>query len=113
MNKLTYYKSVVLDLMNDIVKSFETASNPIKVQLILDENHGQFLLYQNDWRNERRMYGAILHLEVTPAGKIWLHHDGTDLVIAESLLEAGVPKEDIVLGFRAPVVRPDTGFAVA
>jgi XisI protein len=113
MDKLTYYKSVVLDLMNDIVKSFETASNPIKVQLIVDESHGQFLLYQNDWRNERRMYGAMLHLEVTSAAKIWLHHDGTDLVIAESLLEAGVPKEDIVLGFRAPVVRPDTGFAVA
>jgi hypothetical protein len=113
MDKLTYYKSVVSDLMNGIVQSYLSATNKIQVQLIVDEDKGQYLLYHNDWQNERRMYGCFLHLEIAKNGKIWLHHDGTDLIIPELLLEAGIPKEDIVLGFRAPVVRPDTGFAVA
>jgi hypothetical protein len=46
-------------------------------------------------------------------GKVWLQHDGTDLVIAEKLLAAGVEKMDIVLGFHAPFEGADTGFAVA
>jgi hypothetical protein len=33
--------------------------------------------------------------------------------IATDLLEAGVPKEDIVLAFHAPEMRPYTEFAVA
>jgi XisI protein len=113
MDKLTYYKSIINDLIIDIEKSYLTASNPMQVQLIVDEAHGQYLLYQNSWQNERRLYGCFLHIEVAKDGKIWLQHDGTDLIIAQSLLDAGIPKEDIVLGFRAPVVRADTGFAVA
>jgi XisI protein len=113
MDKLTYYKSVVNDLMADIEKSYQAATNPIPVQLIIDEVHGQYLLYQNSWQSEKRLYGCFLHIEIAKDGKVWLQHDGTDLIIAQSLLDAGIPKEDIVLGFRAPVVRPDTGFAVA
>ncbi|MFN0112370.1 MAG: element excision factor XisI family protein, partial [Blastocatellia bacterium] len=33
--------------------------------------------------------------------------------IATDLEEAGVPKEDIVLGFQPPKVRPYTEYAVA
>lgn len=113
MDKLTYYKSIINDLMNDVVKSYLSAHTPLSIQLIVDEQQGQYLLYQNDWKGERRQYGCLLHLEVKSNGKIWLQYDGTDLVVAESLLDAGIPKEDIVLGFRAPIVRPDTGFAVA
>ena len=40
-------------------------------------------------------------------------YDDTEEGVATDLLEAGVPKEDIVLGFRHPKVRQHTGFAVA
>jgi hypothetical protein len=43
---------------------------------------------------------------------IWIQCDDTQEGIANDLLEAGIPKEDIVLGFRHPKVRPYTGFAV-
>ncbi|NEP33849.1 element excision factor XisI family protein, partial [Moorena sp. SIO3B2] len=38
---------------------------------------------------------------------------GTEDGIAGELLEAGIPKERIVLGFKSPGVRKHTGFAVA
>ncbi len=34
--------------------------------------------------------------------KIWIQCDDTEEDVATDLLEAGVPKEDIVLGFRQP-----------
>lgn len=113
MDKLTIYKSVVQGIMDTIVEDFQSATQPFHMQMIKDDVHGQYLLFQNDWHNERRLYGPILHMEVASSGKVWIHYDGTDLVVAEQLLEAGIPKEDIVLGFRSPVVRPDTGFAMA
>jgi XisI protein len=113
MDKLTHYKSIVKDIVTDILHLQDEGSNNMVVQPITDDVNGQYLLYNNTWQKERRQYGCFLHLEVNKSGKIWIHHDGTDLIIAQKLLDSGVPHEDIVLGFRAPIVRPDTGFAVA
>jgi hypothetical protein len=46
-------------------------------------------------------------------GKIWIQYDGTETGLACALVQAGVPKEDIVLAFHAPHKRPYTGYAVA
>lgn len=113
MDKLNQYKKIVKDLVIGIAELPEGSSQNLSVQTITDDKHGQYLLYNNTWLKERRYYGCFLHLEVKDDGKIWIHHDGTELILAEKLLESGVPQQDIVLGFRAPIVRPDTGFAVA
>jgi len=54
----------------------------------------------------------VIHLDIIN-GKIWIQHDSTDWPVADALLEAGVPKEDIVLGFHPAEVRQYTDFAVA
>jgi hypothetical protein len=113
MDKLTHYKSIVKNIIADILNHQDEGSNTMRIQNISDDTNGQYLLYNNTWQKERRQYGCFLHLEVSENGRIWIHHDGTDLIIAQKLLDSGVPHEDIVLGFRAPIVRPDTGFAVA
>ena len=85
----------------------------LSIQTIIDDSHGQYLLYNNTWSHEKRYYGCFLHLEVHNNAKIWIHHDGTELLVAEKLLESGVPKQDIVLGFQPPSHRSMTDFAVA
>jgi hypothetical protein len=42
---------------------------------------------------------------------VWIQYDGTEEGIAGDMLEAEIPKEAIVLGFRPPEVRKYTGFA--
>jgi hypothetical protein len=42
---------------------------------------------------------------------VWIEADNTDYDIAARLVELGVPKDKIVLGFQAPSVRKHTGFA--
>jgi hypothetical protein len=46
-------------------------------------------------------------------GKIWIQDDRTNRPVADALLEAGVPHEDIVLAFHPPEVRQYTDFAAA
>ena len=43
--------------------------------------------------------------------KVWIQYDGTEDGIADELIEAGIPQDKIVLGFRPPEIRPYTGFA--
>ena len=45
--------------------------------------------------------------------KIWIQQNNTEAKIVDELLERGVLREDIVLGFQHPQTRAISGFAVA
>ncbi len=79
---------------------------------VFDTNRDRYLLMIVGWEEFRQVHGCIIHLEIIE-GKIWIHRDGTEDGIASELLQAGIPKERIVLGFKSPRVRKHTGFAVA
>jgi hypothetical protein len=51
-----------------------------------------------------------MHIDLKD-GKIWIQHDGTEEGIANRLVEAGAPREDIVLVFHALYKRRFTEFA--
>ena len=57
-------------------------------------------------------YGCILHVRIKN-DKVYIEYDGTDEGFGDVFVEAGIPKQDIVLAFHAPAKRPYTGFAVA
>jgi hypothetical protein len=57
------------------------------------------------------VHGAVIHIDLI-GEKVWVQYDGTEEGVATELVEAGVPKESIVLGFRPPEIRPYTGFAI-
>ena len=113
MDKLSKYKKIVREIATETGKLGERPGDEVKTQYVFDDERGHYLLYFNGWRGEERTYGSYLHLEVTADSKVWVHYDGTDLKVAQQLVDQGIPKSDIVLGFQAPVKRPDTGFAVA
>jgi hypothetical protein len=52
-----------------------------------------------------------MHLDIKN-GKIWIQQNTTEVDIAAELLEMGVPKQDIVIGFHTPKMRQLTSFAV-
>lgn len=62
------------------------------------------------WEELRRVYGCIIHIDIKD-GKIWIQRDGTETRVANELVTAGVPKQDIILGFHAPYKRKFTEFA--
>jgi hypothetical protein len=44
--------------------------------------------------------------------KVWIHHNGTEFNLAQELMELGVAKSDIVLGWQPPEIRKFTDYAV-
>ena len=76
-----------------------------------DQDRDQYLLLKTGWSQGRRVRGVTLFLRLRD-GKVWVEEDWTEEGIATELVKAGVPREDIVLAFHPPQVRPLTEFAV-
>ena len=77
-----------------------------------DDERDQYLLMSVGWAGNRRERGTTLYVRLRD-GRIWVEEDWTEDGFANHLLQAGVPREDIVLGFHAPNLRKLTEFAVA
>ncbi|HAX80341.1 MAG TPA: XisI protein [Cyanobacteria bacterium UBA11372] len=82
-----------------------------EVQLILDRERHHYLLMLVGWNDQRREYGSLIHIDIKDE-KIWIQSDGTEVGVANELVEAGVPQKDIVLGFKSPFKRQFTEYAV-
>jgi hypothetical protein len=79
---------------------------------VFDQQAGQFLLIDEGWQGYRRIHTVWAHVEIQN-DKIWIHEDGTEEGIANLLVQAGIPKDRIVLAFHAPTLRSSTEFAIA
>jgi hypothetical protein len=84
----------------------------VRTEVVFDRRRDSYLVVDTGWAGGQRMYGTILHVDIRD-GKVWIQHDATDRPVADDLVAAGIPRESIVLGFRAPEVRRLTGFAAA
>ncbi|TAK29811.1 MAG: XisI protein [Saprospiraceae bacterium] len=80
--------------------------------VIADRENNHFQLLQTGWQNHRYVFAVVFHFDIRN-GKVWFQRNITDKDVVDELMEMGVAREDIVLGFRSPEMRPHTGFAVA
>ena len=112
MDKITKYRGIA-KVISDEVMSKLSSSTEFDSLPIIDDVHGQYLIMSDGWEGIERSYGPIIHIEVKESGKVWLRCDGTDLEIGQELLDRGVLKSDLILGFYSPKMREYGGFAVA
>ena len=116
MDKVTTYKKIIKNIVEEVAALSPEFENGIENQLITDDEHGHYLYFGVGWEKENSgwQYASFIHIDVKKDGKVWLQHDGTNLRIANQLLEKGIPKHDIVIGFQAPAVRKySDGYAIA
>jgi XisI protein len=111
MANLTQYRETVQKLLQSYA-AFSDDEQEVDTELILDNTRDHYQLVHVGWQNERRVYGCVLHLDIKN-GKIWLQHNGTENDIAAELVEMGIPKTDIVVGFHSPFKRQFTEYAVS
>lgn len=104
MDKVARYKQIARRIIEEVA-ALDPSTDSIENQLILDDEHGHYMLYLAGWQKTNRFYGSLIHIDVKIDGTVWLQHDGTDLIIARWLVQYGVDKADIVLGFHAPSER--------
>lgn len=111
MDRLAIYRQIIREILKpygNIAYANVDAHN----QLAFDAETDQYLVISTGWSKEGRIHGCLIHVSIQD-GKVWIQRDGTEDGIANELVQAGIPKSDIVLGFHEPDIRLHTGFAVA
>src|SRR5207244_1099087 len=113
MDKLTTYRNLIKRFICAIAALVNKRPTPgVDTLCVFDDERGEYLLINTGWAERRRVHGVTLFVRLHD-GKIWIEEDWTEDGIANELVKAGVPKEDIVLAFHHPEERPLTEFAVA
>ena len=114
MDKVSHYQYLIKEGLTHFADLLEnsTPKYPFDVILIFDDQHHQYLLRELGWTPDQRVRQTVLHIALKN-DKIWIEEDWTEDGMATYFPEQGVPREDIVLGFQPPQMRPYTEFAVA
>ena len=113
MDRVARNRQAINAPLDHVGAALSSPHGSIQTQYIRDHEGGHYLLFSNGWTDKKRVYGCLLHMDLAEDGKVWLQHDGTDLIVAQMLMNHGVAKSDLVLAFYHPEMRADTGLAVA
>ena len=84
----------------------------IQIEVVIDEGQGHYELIYAGWNRHYRIHGSVLHIDVR-GDKVLIQYDGTPNGVAEELVEAGIPRDHIVLAFKHPDARKYTDYAPA
>ena len=112
MDKINKYQQTIIDLLNEYAQ-LGTSSTGLSRQVIVDKDRNHFQLVTVGWREGKHfVYIVAFHFDIID-GKVWIQQNNTEAQIADELVERGIPKTDIVIGFQPPKVREFSGFAAA
>jgi len=111
MDRIDAYRQIILKVFNEYEK-IPYKYGDIKNEIIISNDANRYLLLMTGWQEDHRIYGCLIHIDIIN-GKLWVQNDNTERGVVEDMARYGVPKEDIVLGFRHPDIRQYTGYAAA
>ncbi len=111
MDTVSEYRDIIEQVLDPYTK-IPYAHGDLQCVAIFDRQHDRYALMTVGWDNDERVHHPLIHIDIIN-GKLWIQTDNTDRSIASELVQAGVPKSQIVLAFRAPEIRQYTDYAVA
>jgi hypothetical protein len=109
--KIQAYRSNIKQLLNQYAVH-KPSHGDIEIQTVFDADQDHYQVVAIGWDKEERVYGCSIHLDIKNE-KIWIQVNNTELDIGQDLIEMGIPKEDIVIGFQPPYMRSFSGYAIA
>lgn len=111
MAAVNTYTDIIERILDPYTK-IPYAHGELICEAIFDRVRGRFVLMTLGWDDDERVHHPLVHIDLIE-GKLWIQADHTEHGVAPELVEAGIPKSDIVLAFRPPEVRQHTDYAVA
>lgn len=111
MDKLELYRQIIRAILLPYTK-ITYANVPVRNMAAFDDDFGQYLVMSEGWDGIQHLHGCLIHVEIR-GDRVWVQRDGTEDGVTDELVAAGIPKQDIILGFQEPAVRKYTGYGVA
>ena len=109
-DKLTHYQQIVQELLISYAQT-KPAYGKFEVETVFDTQRDRYQIVHFGWHHQRWVHQCIIHLDILNE-KVWIFNNSTEHDIGADLVELGVPKQDIVLGFYPPYMREMSDYAV-
>lgn len=110
MAPLENYRQIITNIIHR--HATYLAKSKTEIVTICDSQTDNYLLMRLGWSNAGRVHAIPIHVRIKD-NKFWIEWDGTEYSIAQELVDAGVPKTDIILAFLPAETRELSDFAVA
>lgn len=102
MDKLAKYRQLLKQILSRHLELVNRRPvSGLDSELIIDEERDNYMWITIGWSGEERVDGITFFARIRN-GKFLIEEDWTEDGIATELVEAGVPKEDIVIAFHEP-----------
>ena len=111
MDRLETYRQIIENTLSEYTR-IPYAYGDFQTEAVFDRAHDRYLLVNVGWDSKQRVHGTLVHIDLID-GKVWIQRDGTETGVAQELVLAGIPRDQIVLAFRPIEVRRYTDYAVA
>jgi hypothetical protein len=111
MDKLNHYRQLICNCLTPYAQ-MKPSLGDIEVFKFFDTEENHYQIFHAGWDGYQRVFGALIHIDLI-GEKIWIQYDGTEEGIANTLVDLGVPKQDIVLAYHSAFSRQYDGFAVS
>ena len=111
MDTVDFYRDTIEKILRQYA-AIPYKYGQIEQSVVMDAPRNNFFLMNIGWKGAERIHGIVTHVQIID-NKIWIQRDGIEQGITDELVEAGISKDKIVLGFQPPSVRPHTGYAIA
>jgi len=112
IDKIKKYQHIIETLLEEYAAQMSQNSDKPENQVVADHKRHHYQLFTVGWQNDRYVQFPVFHFDIRD-GKVWIQVNNTDMLIGQELINRGIPKSDIVLGLQHPLMRADSGFAMA
>lgn len=110
MESLERVREIVIEILEEY-STHIPSNGQIEMELIFDRERDRYQLVAVGWNKATRVYGSMIHIDLK-GDKIWIQNDGTEVGIANLLVEQGIPPKSIILAYHAPYLRHYTEFGI-
>ena len=114
MDKVKKYQDAIIEFLH--FYNAESGGNrpdaKVKRRILTDRENNSFQLLSVGWNGSHYIFSPMFHFDIID-GKVWMQCNNTEWEAVDFLMEHGVERQDIVLGFVSPQARAFSGVAVA
>jgi hypothetical protein len=110
--RIKKYEQIIVETLREYAELYNQQKDGIEAKVIVDREEKHYQLLNYGWKKDDYQFYVIFHFDIIN-GKVWVQENRTDVLIAQELVEKGIPKKDIVLGLQIPELRGEMGYAVA
>lgn len=96
------YREILITVL-ETWSQWGAPSRTIEATVVIDREADTYMLLQTGWQRDRRVHTVVFHARLRD-GYVWIEWDGTHPALTLELLEQGIPRDHLVLGWQPPSV---------